>query len=107
MSFKNGLKDFDLNESKAEIKVCLSFKGEPFSCTIPFDSIYYVAMADEVLDGDFIRENAPIEILNDLQEFEDLLKFFEEFEDMIKLFDDQDAFIETLERLLMDQLSVQ
>jgi hypothetical protein len=107
LSFKNGLKDFDLNESKAEIKVCLSFKGEPFSCTIPFDSIYYVAMADEVLDGDFIRENAPIEILNDLQEFEDLLKFFEEFEDMIKLFDDQDAFIETLERLLMDQLSVQ
>jgi len=97
LSFKNGLKDFDLNESKAEIKVCLSFKGEPFSCTIPFDSIYYVAMADEVLDGDFIRENAPIEILNDLQEFED----------MTKLFDDEDALIETLARLLMDQLSVQ
>jgi len=55
-------KDFDTTVFKMDatkLQVDLSFGGQKFLCTIPFNSIYYIAMAHSPFDGTEIQENAP------------------------------------------------
>jgi|LauGreDrversion4_2_1035121.scaffolds.fasta_scaffold00118_21 hypothetical protein len=52
---------FEIDDDK--VTVDLTFSGNKFMCTIPLKSIYYVAMAEEPLDGIEIIENMPFELI--------------------------------------------
>lgn len=52
---------FEIDEDK--VTVDLSFSGKKFMCSIPFAAIYYVAMAEDPLNGVEIIENMPFELL--------------------------------------------
>jgi stringent starvation protein B len=52
---------FEITEEK--VTVDLTFSGKKFMCEIPFTSIYYVAMAEDPLNGVEVVENMPIELL--------------------------------------------
>jgi hypothetical protein len=52
---------FEITDEK--VTVDLTFSGEKFMCEIPLQSIYYVAMAEDPLNGVEVVENMPIELL--------------------------------------------
>lgn len=63
-------KDFDttvFEMDATKIKVDLAFGDKKFLCTIPFNSIYYIAMAHSPFDGVQIDENAPKQTLELVQ----------------------------------------
>ena len=63
LSYRFNTSVFDIDDVKKEVRIDLGFNGDRFLCIIPFKSIYYVAMADNPLDGVEIVENTPIELL--------------------------------------------
>ncbi|CAB4160123.1 Stringent starvation protein B [uncultured Caudovirales phage] len=52
---------FEINEE--EVRIDLSFSGSRFLCVMPLTSIYYVAMAEDPLNGVEVIDNMPIELL--------------------------------------------
>lgn len=52
---------FEIDDEKVTID--LGFNGVRFECVFPFESIWYVAMADDAYNGIQIIENTPIEML--------------------------------------------
>jgi hypothetical protein len=63
LSYHFQTKVFEIDDVKEEVRIDLGFNGERFLCVIPFQSIYYVAMANTPLDGVEIIENMPIQLL--------------------------------------------
>jgi hypothetical protein len=61
LSYRFATEIFEIDHEK--VKIDLSFAGSRFLCSIPFDSIYYVALAADPLNGVEIIENMPIELL--------------------------------------------
>ena len=58
-SFKTSI--FTIDDEKVEVD--LAFQGVRTLCRLPLESIYYVAMASDALNGVEIVENMPIELL--------------------------------------------
>lgn len=78
LSYSFATNVFEIDEEK--IRIDLSFSGSRFLCVIPFTSIYYVAMAEDPLNGVEIVENMPIELLELSYELEILAEKNKEIE---------------------------
>ncbi len=61
LSYRFATNIFEIDEEK--VRIDLSFSGSRFLCVIPFKSIYYVAMAEDPLNGVEVIDNMPIELL--------------------------------------------
>jgi stringent starvation protein B len=61
LSYRFATNIFEIDEEK--VRIDLSFSGSRFLCVIPFTSIYYVAMAEDPLNGVEVVEHMPIELL--------------------------------------------
>jgi stringent starvation protein B len=61
LSYRFATNIFEIDEEK--VRIDLSFSGSRFLCVIPFTSIYYVAMAEDPLNGVEVIENMPVELL--------------------------------------------